>query len=375
MHLRTTPNPNPSTASDMVRRSWVALALAVLLLLVGACRQQPEEPLVSGVQVLGFYEFEFADIGTDSMTVSVTRLDDDGATRLALADQPQTGISVEFLDSGSDTAPGGVDPGGGRNYIWGNFRVNNNSGNPITGLTFMAYASTGNSVDGTAFRLVEPTGSATGVHPGGRLFTSGERAVLGSTLSRIGFRMSVVAYDEGDTGFSGLNTALSAFPFVDTVFPYGFAVTSTVDAASGRTIASGGEGRVLLAFNAPGLERVVWRAVAVVDDRARIALPTVYNHRDEDGFDEFLELADLIGNDASVTGKVEAVVLGDMVEGDRELPTSKYECADFDFIELDDVRLAGGGDTGASLHYWVSGGSSPNTDILHRVFDGDGNCN
>jgi hypothetical protein len=171
--------------------------------------------------------------------------------------------------------------------------------------------------------------------------------------------MSVVAYSESE--IAAVDGTLSALPFVNAVFPYGFAATSTISSASSRTIASEASGRLLMGFNAAGLTRVVWRAVAVVDDRVRIASPQIYNYRDKvDGFAEYLALAQGIGNSNPAAGKVQAVVLGTMVQGDRLLP-APYTCATFDFIELGDVRLAGGYGS-SSPHFWI-GGATANTAV------------
>ena len=360
--------------AQLTRLALVGLAVVAVL---AACTAAPEvawEP--TGMQVLGLYEFEFDNIGTDAMTATVRRLDDDGVARQELGTSPVGGISVGFVTSGTTASGGQVQPEPGRNYIWGEFTVANNTGAPITGLTFLGYSSAGTSpsIDGTAFTVVEGS-AARSIYPGGLFESSGgqppQRAVLNTDS---GYRMSVVAYSEDE--IFALNSALTTnFSFVNSVFPYGFAATSAVASDSSRTIGEGDSegdtGRLFMGFNAAGLTRVVWRAVAVVDDRVRIASPRVYNYRDKvDGFAQFLNLADSIRDNNLGAGDVEAVVLGTMVQGDRLLP-APYACASFDFVELGDVRIAGGY-TGSEPHYWI-GGATENTNVT-KVTDGSGNC-
>ena len=373
MHASTRLNTTPSaTASKRGRYVWLAASILAVATVLAACTDATEfGATASGMQVLGLYEFEFNDIGTDAMTATVRRVDDDGIARQELGTSPVSGISVSFVTSGSDTSGGQLQPEPNRAYIWGEFTVTNNTGAPVTGLTFLGYSSAGSSpsIDGTAFTTVEGA-AARAIYPGGLFQGSGgqppQRAVL-NTAS--GYRMSVVAYAEPE--IAGLNTALTTnFSFVNTVLPYGFAATSAVASDSSRTIAD--EGRLFMGFNAAGLTRVVWRGVAVVDDSVRIASPRIYNYRDkDDGFAQFLTLAEnLRVNNGLGAGAVEAVVLGEMVQGTRLLP-APYTCASFDFVEVADVRIAGGY-TGSAAHYWI-GGSAANTAVT-PVSDGFGPC-
>ena len=376
-----TITPRPAPTRSPARSAWLAVSLAAVVALLAACGEATEvgqtDQAVTGMQVLGLYEFEFNDIGTSAMTATVRRVDDDGVARqaLELETSPVTGIAVSLVTSGTAASGGQVEPEPNRTYIWAEFEVVNNRGEDLTGLTFMGYSSAGTvpSIDGTAFTVAEGA-AARAIYPGGVFDGSGgqppQRAVLDTDA---GFRMSVVAYSEDE--IQPLNDALTTnFSFVNTVFPYGFAATSAIDSDSSRTIAAGeGEsGRLLMGFNAAGLTRVVWRAVAVIDDRVRIASPRIYNYRDKvDGFAQFLTLADgLRVNNDPLAGDVEVVVLGEMVQGTRDLPAG-YTCDSFAFVELGDVRIAGGY-TGSDAHYWI-GGATANPEVT-KVTDGSGDC-
>ena len=373
-----TITPRPAPTRSPARSAWLALSLAAVAALLVACSEATEvgqtAQAVTGMQVLGLYEFEFTDIGTPAMTATVRRVDDDGVARQALGTSPLTGISVSLVTSGTATSGGNVQPEPGRTYIWAEFEVVNNRGEDLAGLTFMGYSSAGTatSIDGTAFTVVEGA-AARAIYPGGVFQGSGgpppQRAVLDTNA---GFRMSVVAYSEDE--IQPLNDALRTnFSFVNTVFPYGFAATSAIDSDSSRTIVEDGSGRLLMGFNAAGLTRVVWRGVAVIDDSVRIASPRIYNYRDKvDGFAQFLTLSQgLRTNNGLGAGDVEVVVLGQMVQGTRALPVG-YTCDSFAFVELGDVRIAGGY-TGSDAHYWIGGATGANTAVT-KVTDGSGDC-
>jgi hypothetical protein len=379
--MHATKRPNTDAPGTQRGRTARAILAAALLLALAACGQPvANAPAADGaMQVLGLYEFTFEGIGTDAMTASVRRVDAGIDTLAIVGTDTVAGIRlVGLLSQGAGNAPANVPPAAGGSYVWGEFEVANDNELPLTGLTFLGYASATGGLDGTAFSVVEDANATPlpprNVRPSGQLQLAGtgapaNRRALLELTAPAGFRMSVVAYTEDE--IADLNTALSALPFVNTVFPYGFAATSAVASDSSRTIAANGSGRLFLGFkSSDAISRVVWRAVAVIDDRARIAAPQIYNHQLFQGFNDFVQLAGAIEASNPDMGNVEAVVMGTMHDGTRALPAG-VSCTDFDFVELPDVRVAGGY-AGSATHFWI-GGATANTAVT-KVTDGAGNC-
>ena len=352
-------------SSGLRRFAALGVAGAVLVFAAVACQQSPaiDSGTGKGPEVLGVFEFEFGGFASGEVHASVRQLDGAGEVgRSELGTSPLGGISVEP----SDIIGMGWTTCGGADYLFSVYDVTSTPAR--TGVTFIGYASQGFSLEGSAFaevadlELNRKDGAAT-ITPsiGGPLDCFDGVPALTNPQD-----LATVVYS--DSEISDLEGVLtSSFAFVDTVFPYGF-VASNGDS---RTLAD--EGQLKLGFRVPeGVELVRWRAVAVLDDAVRLALPPEFNSRDAGGTDNLVEFATQSAAVSQANGApVELVVLGEV--GEDEDRTLLLDADDWRLGEswnvrlpwqaLVDVRIAGGWSGGPTAAYWIGDSGAPSAGV------------
>ena len=311
-------------------RAWLgASALLAVLLGVSSCTQptvnlpQPDSPL-------GFYALEFTSTAPprfSSLAVAQT-----GPLRASVGQAPLADPAIVVEPSGAS----GVFQLGDRVYVNAEFIVTNETAEPLENLVFLAYHREEFRVGSALSQPVYVDGSTAvpdmlvrPITPTHTLFYQGSAADPDVVLLGSPTRSDFVALQETDLP----SLPLPEHGFVETVFPYGFAVRS-VDDPSSRTIAPGASGQVHVAFALPAgptlastIGSFTWNAMLVSVDAVRVTQAVEENH--PDGWEATLARADADAADV-------IVAIG---PGARATPAEL--CGSV--LGLDNVRLAGTG--------------------------------
>jgi hypothetical protein len=267
----------------MVNVSYSRALTALALLALAACTDRAADPTATpdpdptpAPTALGVYEIHIS--GADGSNANVAGLNRaiavpaDGGPSNAL--NPVTsGFALEFVSSSVFTD--GTRGQGGQRYLSATYRVRNNTGAPVTNLTFIP-VTRANTVAGTPFSTLQLfNGGAASPSIAAQLVPTGAVALGedGSMRSR---------YPDVLQVFTEAEVAAIALPAGTTgIFPYGF-VTTNPDAANNRIIpvssdANDWDGMVTFAFRYPMQAtsaadpyNVAFQVLAVQDTETRL---------------------------------------------------------------------------------------------------------
>lgn len=280
---------------------------------------QPDAPL-------GFYAIRFTNPGLPAIA-SIDPIQPQGPVEAQVLDGPVASADITLEVSGAQKA---FTLGGETVYLSVDFLLTNNSSQPLRNPTLLAYGRA-EFREGTAYS--EPLSYADAPVVPSALQTlkpANSLLIVDQTLIGNAHLADLVAFSETDSDFVTLTEQLqTAFSFVETVFPYGFAIHA---GEVGKVIPAGGTGTVTLAFRYSfadtideSIESFTWNAVLVEDDMARVTQTP--DERSPLGWRATLERARFLGAER-------IVAIG---SGARDTPQRICDSV----IGLTNVRIAG----------------------------------
>ncbi|HEX6039949.1 hypothetical protein [Longimicrobium sp.] len=269
----------------MVNVSYSRALTALLLLAMAACTDRVDsgtapnpDPDPSPAPIpLGVYEIQIS--GADGSAPGGATLN--RAIAIPVGAGPSSdlnpvasnGFTLEFVSSSTFTD--GTRGQGGQRYLSATYRVRNNTGAPVTNLTFIPVTRS-NTVAGTPFSTLQLfNGGAASTTIAAQLVPTGAVALGEDGSMRARYPDVLQAFTEAEVAAIALPAGTTG------IFPYGF-VTTNPDAANNRTIPASADandwgGMVTFAFRYPMQAssnadpyNVAFQVLAVQDTETRL---------------------------------------------------------------------------------------------------------